>query len=108
MNDIAEVGVGNALARQHDDKGAVAVSVDIGRSVAEPINVVVHYLKNLCRVWNAWGGARAPDEAAGSAFIVAVGAASRVLSSRWHSRLAGIQTVMFDQLLQQTHGRLQT
>ena len=81
VNDIAEIRVGNALARQHHHKGAVAVGIDIGRSVAEPIDVVVHCLKNLCRIRNAWSGAGAPDEAARSGFIVAVGAASRVLSS---------------------------
>jgi len=47
VDDIAEIRVGDTLARQHHDEGAVAVGIDIGRSVAEPIDVVVHGAENL-------------------------------------------------------------
>ncbi len=42
VDDIAEVGVVDAVARQHDHKGAVAVGVDVGRSVTKPIDVFGH------------------------------------------------------------------
>ena len=47
MDDIAEVGVLHTVAGQHDDKGAVAVGIDVGRSVTKPIDVFGHNLKNL-------------------------------------------------------------
>jgi hypothetical protein len=31
-----------AIARQHDDEGAVTVRIDVGRGVAKPGDVVVH------------------------------------------------------------------
>ena len=42
VDDVGEVGVLQAVARQHDDEGAVTVRVDIGRGVAKPGDVVVH------------------------------------------------------------------
>ncbi|MNI52374.1 hypothetical protein D3C73_1071470 [compost metagenome] len=42
VDDVAEVGVLDTVAGQHDDKGAVAVGIDIRRSVTKPINVVGH------------------------------------------------------------------
>jgi hypothetical protein len=42
VDDIAEVRVFNAVAGQHDDKGAIAVGVDVGRSVTKPIDVFGH------------------------------------------------------------------
>ncbi len=42
VDDIAEVGVFNAVAGQHDHEGAVAVGIDIGRRVAKPIDVFGH------------------------------------------------------------------
>jgi hypothetical protein len=42
MDDIAEIRVFNAVAGQHDDKGAIAVGVDVRRSVTKPIDVFGH------------------------------------------------------------------
>ena len=42
VNDVAKVGVGHAVAGEHDDKGAVAVGIDVRRRVTQPINVIVH------------------------------------------------------------------
>ena len=42
VDDIAEVGVVHTIAGQHDHKGAVAVGVDVGRSVTKPIDVFGH------------------------------------------------------------------
>ncbi|MNZ79039.1 hypothetical protein D3C78_976320 [compost metagenome] len=42
VDDIAEVRVFNAVAGQHDDKGAIAVGVDVRRSVTKPIDVFGH------------------------------------------------------------------
>ena len=42
VDDIAEVGVVHTVAGQHDYKGAVAVGVDVGRSVTKPIDVFGH------------------------------------------------------------------
>ena len=48
VDDIAEVGIGHAFTGQHHHKGAVAVGVDIGGRVTEPVNVVVHEQMSLC------------------------------------------------------------
>jgi hypothetical protein len=42
VDDIAEVGVLDTVAGQHDDKGAIAVGVDVRRSVTKPIDVFGH------------------------------------------------------------------
>ena len=42
VDDIAKVGVRHAVAGEHDDKGAVAVGIDVGRCVTKPVNVIVH------------------------------------------------------------------
>ncbi len=42
VDDIAEVRVVHTIAGQHDHKGAVAVGVDVGRSVTKPIDVFGH------------------------------------------------------------------
>jgi hypothetical protein len=42
MDDVAEVGVLDAVAGQHDDEGAIPVGIDVRRSVAKPINVFGH------------------------------------------------------------------
>src|SRR5690606_6047684 len=42
MDDIAEIRVGDAVAGQHDHEGAVAVGVDVGRGMAQPVDVFVH------------------------------------------------------------------
>jgi hypothetical protein len=47
VNDIAEIGVLNAVARKHDDEGAIPVGIDVGRRVAEPIDVIGHIRKSL-------------------------------------------------------------
>jgi hypothetical protein len=47
MNDIAEIRVFNPVARKHNDKGAITVGIDIGRRVAEPIDVIGHIRKSL-------------------------------------------------------------
>jgi hypothetical protein len=47
MNDVAEVRVLNAVARKHDDEGAIPVGIDIGGRVAEPIDVIGHIRKSL-------------------------------------------------------------
>ncbi len=44
VDDIAEVGVLDTVAGQHDDKGAIAVGIDIGRRMAKPVNVFGHDL----------------------------------------------------------------
>ena len=42
VDDIAEVRMVHTIAGQHDDKGAVAVGIDIGGRVTKPINVFGH------------------------------------------------------------------
>ncbi|CAM5620330.1 hypothetical protein SSTU70S_01056 [Stutzerimonas stutzeri] len=42
VDDVGEVGMLQAVARQHDDEGAVAVRIDVRRGVAKPGDVVVH------------------------------------------------------------------
>ncbi len=42
VNDVAEIGVFQPIARQHDHEGAFTVRVDVGRGVAKPGDVVVH------------------------------------------------------------------
>ncbi len=42
VDDVGEIGMLQAVARQHDDEGAVAVRIDVGRGVAKPGDVVVH------------------------------------------------------------------
>ena len=42
VDDIAEVRMIHTIAGQHDHKGAVPVSVDVGRSVTKPIDVIGH------------------------------------------------------------------
>jgi len=42
VDDVGEVGMLQAIARQHDDEGAVTVRIDVGRGVAKPGDVVVH------------------------------------------------------------------
>jgi hypothetical protein len=42
VDDIAEVRMLHAVARQHDDEGAIAVGIDVRRSVAKPIDVFGH------------------------------------------------------------------
>ena len=42
VDDIAKVGVRYTVAGEHDDKGAVAVGIDVGRRVTQPVNVIVH------------------------------------------------------------------
>ncbi|MNP87306.1 hypothetical protein D3C76_1881110 [compost metagenome] len=45
VDDIAEVRMLDAVAGQHDDKGAIAVSVDVRGSVTKPVDVFGH---NTC------------------------------------------------------------
>ncbi|BCS41964.1 hypothetical protein Pta6605_02950 [Pseudomonas amygdali pv. tabaci] len=47
MDDIAEVRVRNAVAGQHDDEGAITVSIDVRRRVAKPVDVFGHDNKSL-------------------------------------------------------------
>ncbi|BBN61066.1 hypothetical protein KUIN1_02560 [Pseudomonas sp. KUIN-1] len=47
VDDIAEIGVRNAVAGQHDDEGAIAVSIDVRRRVAKPVDVFGHDNKSL-------------------------------------------------------------
>src|SRR3546814_16771237 len=42
MDDVAEIRVFDPIAGQHDDEGAIAVGVDVGRSVTKPIDVFGH------------------------------------------------------------------
>lgn len=42
VDDIAEIRVFNAVPRKHDHEGAVAVGVDVGGSMAQPVDVVGH------------------------------------------------------------------
>jgi hypothetical protein len=42
VDDIAEVGVRHTIAGEHDDKGAIAVGIDVGRRVTKPVNVIGH------------------------------------------------------------------
>ncbi|GGM08005.1 hypothetical protein GCM10009425_19040 [Pseudomonas asuensis] len=42
VNDVAKVRMLQPVSGQHDHKGPVTVSIDIGRRVAKPINVIVH------------------------------------------------------------------
>src|SRR5690606_22153986 len=42
VDDIAEIRVGDTVTGQHDHEGAVAVGVDVGRGVAQPVDVFVH------------------------------------------------------------------
>jgi hypothetical protein len=45
VDDVAEVRVLDAIAWKHDDEGAIPVGIDVGRRVAEPINVIGHIRK---------------------------------------------------------------
>ena len=47
VDDIAEIGVRNAVAGQHDDEGAIAVSIDVRRRMAKPVDVFGHDNKSL-------------------------------------------------------------
>ncbi|RMU63757.1 hypothetical protein ALP29_200989 [Pseudomonas syringae pv. avii] len=37
----------NAVAGQHDDEGAIAVGIDVGRRMAKPVDVFGHDNKSL-------------------------------------------------------------
>jgi hypothetical protein len=47
MDDVTEVRVCDPVARQHDDKGAIAVGMDVGRRVAKPVYVIGHIRESL-------------------------------------------------------------
>ncbi|MCY1466816.1 hypothetical protein D9M71_852720 [compost metagenome] len=47
VDDIAEVRMLYTITGQHDHKGAVAVGIDVGRSVAKPVDVFGHNLESL-------------------------------------------------------------
>ena len=42
VDDIAEIRMLDAVAGKHDDEGAIAVGIDVGRRVAKPIDVFGH------------------------------------------------------------------
>ncbi|MNY15521.1 hypothetical protein D3C86_1487380 [compost metagenome] len=42
VDDVAEIRMLHAVARQHDDEGAVAVGIDVRRRVTKPIDVFGH------------------------------------------------------------------
>ncbi|MOA35573.1 hypothetical protein D3C78_1570340 [compost metagenome] len=48
VDDIAEVGVLDPVTGEHDHEGAVAVGVDVRRSVTQPIDVFGHN-RRACR-----------------------------------------------------------
>ncbi|MNJ17560.1 hypothetical protein D3C77_118430 [compost metagenome] len=50
VDDIAEVGVLDAVSGKHDHKGAVAVGIDVRRSMTQPIDVFGHNHR-ACREW---------------------------------------------------------
>ncbi|MNW02035.1 hypothetical protein D3C71_1977620 [compost metagenome] len=83
MDDIAEVGVLDPVTGQHDHKGAVPVSIDVRRSMTQPVDVIGHNHR-ACRKWDKNGKAHSARRV-----IVGTGLASRALSFGKTAELSG-------------------